>query len=117
MNFPFPYLARSRDLLHHRARKARNLRKRPMAQVHFTSHLRHVAPAEGVSANGATVAEALRDVFARHPTIKGYVLDDQDRVRLHIAVFVDGTHVRKNVLDYPLAPNSELYVMQALSGG
>jgi sulfur carrier protein ThiS len=88
-----------------------------MAQVYFTSHLRHVAPNGAVSAGGATVAEALREVFARHPALRGYVLDDQDRLRLHIAVFVDGRHVRKDVLDHPLTPGSELYVMQALSGG
>ena len=88
-----------------------------MVQVHFTAHLRHVAPGGVVDAKGATVAAALRDVFALHPMLRGYILDDQDRLRTHIAVFVDGTHVRTNVLEYPLAPESELYVMQALSGG
>jgi molybdopterin synthase sulfur carrier subunit len=88
-----------------------------MVQVHFTSHLRHVIPMGAIEANGDTVAEALRDVFSRHPTARGYVLDDQDRIRLHIAVFVDGVHVRKDALAYPLKGGSELYVMQALSGG
>ena len=31
------------------------------------------------------------------------MLDDQDRIRLHIAVFVDGVHVRKDALAYPLS--------------
>lgn len=88
-----------------------------MAKVHFTSHLRHVAPDGAVDAQGATVAEALADVFARHPAVRGYVLDDQDRIRLHIAVFVDGRHVRRDILETPLTPESELYVLQALSGG
>jgi molybdopterin converting factor small subunit len=89
----------------------------PMVRVHFTAHLRHVAPEGAVDAKGATVAIALADVFARHPAVKGYVLDDQDRLRTHIAVFVDGTHVRKDILSYPLRDDSELYVLQALSGG
>jgi len=88
-----------------------------MAKVFFTSHLRSVAPDGAVEAVGDTVAAALKDVFARHPTARGYVLDDQDRLRVHVAIFVDGTHVRRDILDYPLKPNSELYVMQALSGG
>ena len=88
-----------------------------MVQVHFTSHLRQVVPMGAIEAKGDTVAAALRDVFARHPTARGYVLDDQDRIRLHIAVFVDGVHVRKDALAHPLKPGSELYVMQALSGG
>ena len=88
-----------------------------MAKVHFTAHLRHVAPDGAVDAKGANVALALADVFARHPSVKGYVLDDQDRLRTHIAVFVDGTHVRKDILDHPLRDDSEIYVLQALSGG
>ena len=88
-----------------------------MVHVHFTQHLRHVAPNGAVDAAGATVAAALADVFGRFPAVKGYVLDDQDRLRTHIAVFVDGTHVRKDVLSYPLGADSEVYVLQALSGG
>jgi molybdopterin synthase sulfur carrier subunit len=59
----------------------------------------------------------MADVFARYPALKGYVLDDQDRLRLHIAVFVDGAHVRRGVLEHPLRSDSEVYIMQALSGG
>ncbi len=88
-----------------------------MAKVHFTTHLRNVAPNGAVDAAGATVAAALADVFSRHPALRGYVLDDQDRLRLHIAVFVDGAHVRQNALNHPLRSDSELYIMQALSGG
>jgi molybdopterin synthase sulfur carrier subunit len=88
-----------------------------MAQVHFTTHLRHVAPSDAVEAAGASVAAALSAVFERYPALRGYVLDDQDRLRLHIAVFVDGVHIRKDILDHPLRADSELYVLQALSGG
>lgn len=88
-----------------------------MVKVHFTSHLRNVAPGGAVEASGVTVGAALAEVFARHPAVKGYVVDDQDRVRLHIAVFVDGAQVRKDILDHPLRTDSELYIMQALSGG
>ena len=88
-----------------------------MSTVHFTQHLRHVAPGGAVEATGTTVGAALGDVFARYPALRGYVLDDQDRLRLHIAVFVDGQHVRCNVLEHPLQQDSELYIMQALSGG
>lgn len=88
-----------------------------MARVHFTAHLRHVAPDGAVDAAGETVAAALADVFARHPSIKNYVLDDQDRLRVHIAVFVDGVHLRRDILAQPVKPDSEVYVLQALSGG
>ncbi len=88
-----------------------------MAKVIFTAHLKSVAPGGAVDAPGGTVGAALAKVFADHPQLRGYVLDDQDRLRLHIAVFVDGVHARKDALDQPLGPDSELYIMQALSGG
>jgi hypothetical protein len=88
-----------------------------MAKVFFTSHLKHVAPPEPVEVAGATVGEALENVFTRYPALRGYILDDQDRLRLHVAIFVDDVHVRRNFLSHPMTPTSELHVLQALSGG
>ena len=88
-----------------------------MVRVHFTAHLSSVAPDSAVEAAGDTVGATLADVFTRHPAVKGYILDDQDRLRTHIAVFVDGVHVRRDILDHPLKSDSELYILQALSGG
>jgi sulfur-carrier protein len=88
-----------------------------VVQVHFTSHLRHVAPPDGISASGQDIRDVLADVFVRYPTVRDYVLDDQGRVRVHIAVFLDNQHIRRNILDHPVGPDSELYILQALSGG
>ena len=67
---------------------------------------------------GASVREALDGVFARHPNLRGYVLDEQGVVRHHVAVFVDGDAIRdKRDLSQPLGEHAEVYVMQALSGG
>jgi molybdopterin synthase sulfur carrier subunit len=68
--------------------------------------------------NGTTLSEVLGGVFERHPSLRGYVVDDQGRVRHHVAIFVDGTALRrKNNLDQPLGEHAEVHVMQALSGG
>jgi hypothetical protein len=88
-----------------------------MAQVIFTSHLKHVAPPGPIDGAGGDVRTVLGDVFARYPALRGYILDDQDRLRIHVAIFVDGVHVRRDALSYPLKPDSELHVLQALSGG
>ena len=89
-----------------------------MVQVHFTNHLRHVAPGGVVDAKGATIRSVLMDVFARHPALKTYILDDQDRLRVHIAVFLDSEHIRgAETLERAVTPASELYILQALSGG
>jgi sulfur carrier protein ThiS len=67
---------------------------------------------------GANVAEVLAGVFARHPSLRLYVVDERGAVRHHVALFVDGRSLaRKTHLDHALREDSELQVMQALSGG
>jgi len=67
---------------------------------------------------GASIGEVLDRVFALHPNLRGYVVDEQGAVRHHVAVFVDGDAMRdKRNLAQPLGERAELYVMQALSGG
>ena len=89
-----------------------------MPTVEFTRNLaRHVeCPAEEVA--GGTVREALEAYFARHPGVRSYVLDEQECVRHHVVVFVDGRQMRdRKRLDEGLGPSSVVSVMQALSGG
>jgi len=89
-----------------------------MATISFTDNLkRHVdCPPKDVQA--ATVRDALRQVFAENPRLGSYILDDQDRLRRHVAIFVDGRLVRDRVgLSDSLQPESRVDVMQALSGG
>ena len=59
-----------------------------MAEVHFTSWLREVAPKGPAQAAGATVGEALADLFVAQPQVRGYLLDDQGRLRKHVCIFV-----------------------------
>ena len=67
---------------------------------------------------GANVAEVLEGLFARHPSLRAYVVDERGAVRHHVALFVDGHSLaRKSQLDHPLAAGAEVHVMQALSGG
>jgi molybdopterin converting factor small subunit len=89
-----------------------------MAQVRFTSWLRELVPDEAMEAAGGTVGDALASVFAALPQVRGYVLDDRGELRKHVCVFADGRRLpRDATLSHPIRPNSELYVMQALSGG
>ena len=89
-----------------------------MATVTFTPNLqRHVeSPRETVA--GLTVREALDAVFAMNPRLRGYVLDDQGALRRHMMIFVDGQQIAdRDRLTDPVRETSEVYVMQALSGG
>ncbi len=89
-----------------------------MPRVTFTPNLqRHVACPPAMVA-GATVREALDQVFADHPRLAGYLLDDQGRLRKHMVVFVDGVAARdRDGLADPVDAGSEILVMQALTGG
>ena len=67
---------------------------------------------------GTSVREALDHLFADVPQLRGYVLDDQGSLRHHVAAFVDGVVVRdKQGLSEVVAPDGEIYLLQALSGG
>jgi sulfur-carrier protein len=89
-----------------------------MATVHFTARLRALVPAEPVETDGGTVGDALERIFAGNSQAKGYVLDEQGRLRKHVCIFLDGERLTHDAaLAAPLGRSSEIYVMQALSGG
>ena len=89
-----------------------------MATVHFTSQLERFLPAPTVTVPGATLGAVFDAVFASHPALRGYVLDDQGMIRRHVAVFVAGEPVRDRAdLSLPVAADDEIHVFQALSGG
>jgi sulfur-carrier protein len=86
--------------------------------VVFTTNLqRHVA-CPPVEVAGTTVRQVLEAVFALNPAVRPYLLDDQGGVRKHMSIFVDGEqlHDRQRQSD-PVAPDGEIFIMQALSGG
>lgn len=89
-----------------------------MPRVAFTPNLeRHLAcPPRDVT--GATVRAALDAVFAENPRLRSYILDDQDRLRQHVYIFVNNDRIadRKRLSD-PVQAQDEIYVMQALTGG
>jgi sulfur-carrier protein len=89
-----------------------------MAHVHFTAWLRSVVPDGPVVAAGSTVGEALDAMLAERPQVRSYVLDEQGRLRKHVCIFADGARLpRESALAHPLRPDSQIHVMQALSGG
>ncbi|MBE2287736.1 MAG: MoaD/ThiS family protein [Prosthecobacter sp.] len=89
-----------------------------MPTVEFTVNLAHQTQAPKCRVNGKNVRECLQAVFDQHPALRGYVLDDQHAVRQHVVVFIDGTAIRdRRTQSDAVKQDSELFVMQALSGG
>jgi len=89
-----------------------------MPRVVFTANLqRHIAVPPTI-VNGKTAREVLDNVFLANPLARGYVLDDGHSLRKHMVVFVDGEPLQDRThLSDPVGDDSEIYVMQALSGG
>jgi molybdopterin converting factor small subunit len=63
---------------------------------------------------GATVGAALRALEARYPVVRGWVLDEQSRLRVHINVFVNGE--RRDEAS-PVSPGDVVFVLPAITGG
>jgi molybdopterin converting factor small subunit len=68
-----------------------------------------------VQADGATLAELLADLDRRYPGIRFRMIDEQDAVRRHMRIFVNGEQAPN--LDVRLAGSDEVFIVQALSGG
>ena len=89
-----------------------------MAQVHFTSNLRRHVDCPSLEAEGQTVREILNAAFLANPRLETYVLDDQRAVRKHMRILVDGRAIKDlQKQSDAVKPTSEVWVMQALSGG
>jgi molybdopterin synthase sulfur carrier subunit len=85
-----------------------------MPRVVFTSNLQRHVSCPARDAAGETVAAVLQEVFDQEPQIRGYVLDEQGELRKHVFIFVDGQRAR---LNNPVGEKSEIYILQALTGG
>ena len=89
-----------------------------MATVRFTRNIqRHVeCPTREIS--GSTLRAVLDQYFRENERARGYVLDEQGRIRRHMVVFIDGELVQdRDGLTDALKPDSVIDVIQALSGG
>lgn len=89
-----------------------------MATIKFTQNIqRHVeCPTREIP--GATLRAVLDHYFQDNERARGYVLDEQGKIRQHMVAFIDGDLVRdRDGLSDPVKPTSVIDVIQALSGG
>lgn len=89
-----------------------------MPKVTFTQNLQRHVECPPTEAPGGTVKEVLDRVFSSNERARTYVLDEHGEVRKHMVIFINGVPIQDRVrLSDPVTSNSEIYVMQALSGG
>lgn len=89
-----------------------------MARVAFTTNLqRHLAcPAQDVP--GSSVRAVLDAVFATNPRLRSYILDDQNRLRRHVHIYINESRIADSIgLTDPVRDSDEVFVFQALTGG
>jgi sulfur-carrier protein len=89
-----------------------------MPRVTFGPALQRHVKSPPLEVTGATVREALDAAFAINPSIRSYILDDQAHLRKHMNIFVDGRMITdRKKFSEPVTPSSQIFVVQALSGG
>ena len=90
-----------------------------MPQVKFTYALKRFFPGlKEVPAGGKSFGEVFTELNQLYPGISSYILDEQGSLRKHVNIFIDGKLINdRNTLSDPFTVNSEIYIMQALSGG
>ncbi|MGK5077351.1 MoaD/ThiS family protein [Janthinobacterium sp. HLX7-2] len=89
-----------------------------MAHLHFTRQLARFLDVPTLDVAAPSLRAALECAFAQQPRLRGYVLDEQGVLRPNVVIFIDGARCReRRLLDDALRPDSQVYVLQALSGG
>jgi len=89
-----------------------------MAIINFTPNLKRYFSTESVFVQAESVKAALNQLFVEHPRMRGYILDDQGCLRKHVNIFVNNELIVDRVLlSDAVESDSEIFVMQALSGG
>ena len=89
-----------------------------MPSVRFTRNIqRHVeCPTRDVA--GTTLGEVLHAYFATNARARGYVLDDEGKLRKHMAAFIDGRQIDdRETLSDAVPEGAVVDIVQSLSGG
>ncbi len=84
-------------------------------KVLIPSALRSYTESSHADASGATLADLLMDLERQYPGIRFRMIDEQQHVRRHIRIFVNGAQVVD--LSLPLKASDDVVIVQALSGG
>ena len=84
-------------------------------KVLIPSALRSYTQSSQAEASGSTLNEVLVDLDRQYPGIRFRIIDEQQQLRRHIRIFVNGVSV--NGLAQTIQPGDDVVIVQALSGG
>lgn len=84
-------------------------------QVLIPGALRSYTKESHVEAVGETLAALLLDLERRYPGLRFRIIDEQDRLRPNMRIFINGLGLRD--LGHALRPGDFVAIVLALSGG
>lgn len=84
-------------------------------RVLIPTSLQSYTKAARVEATGATLGDLLADLDRRYPGFRFRMVDEQDRLRPHMRVFVNGHAIL--ALAHAIQADDDVAIVQALSGG
>jgi molybdopterin synthase sulfur carrier subunit len=89
-----------------------------MASVRFTRNIQRHVSCPTLEVEGTTLREVFDAYFRTNEQARGYVLDDDGKLRKHMAAFIDGRQIDDRVsLSDKVAATAVVDVVQSLSGG
>lgn len=90
-----------------------------MPIVKFTYALKRFFPGlKDTPAKGVILSNILEEIETSYPGIGSYILDEQGNLRRHVNIFINGTMIPdRTELSNEVDEKSEIYIIQALSGG
>jgi len=90
-----------------------------MATIRIPTPLRRLTDGkEEVAAAGATIAEVLADLEAKHPGFREKLFDAEGRIKRHVNIFANDEDIRfLSNLETPVADGDEVSIVPAIAGG
>ena len=91
-----------------------------MAILKFTPALARFFPSldSPIDLEGQSVKEIMVNLEKMYPGLRGYILDDQHRLRPHVHIFINGVLIKDVLrLSDGVGERDEIFIIQALSGG
>ena len=90
-----------------------------MPTVKFTYALKRFFPQlKEMPVDSSTLPDLLESIDEQYPGIQSYIVDERGSLRKHVNIFIDGELIKdREHLTDAFSDNSEVFIMQALSGG
>jgi hypothetical protein len=90
-----------------------------MPTVKFTYALKRFFPnLKDTAAHASSLPDIFKEMESSYPGLTSYVLDERGSLRRHVNIFIDGKMINdRTKLSDLISPDSEIHIIQALSGG